>query len=145
MPTVFVYLRGINELERKSSTKLMETRLCLDCKEELKGRSDKKFCDDQCRSNFNNRQQSENSSYLRQVNNILKRNRRIMEELNPDGKIKISRRKLLGKGFNFEYFTNIYQTQSGKSYYFCYECGYMPLGGEEVLLVRRENNARKSP
>lgn len=121
----------------------MEVRLCLDCHTELKGRSDKKFCDDQCRSNYNNRQISENTSYLRQVNSILKRNRRIMEELNPDGKIKVSRKRLLTKGFSFEYFTNIYQTQSGKTYYFCYEYGYLPLDHDEMLLVRREDNSKK--
>ena len=122
----------------------MEVRLCLDCKGELRGRSDKKFCDDQCRSNYNNRQLSENTSYMRQVNSILKRNRRIMEELNPGGKIKISRKKLLTKGFNFEYFTNIYQTQTGRKYYFCYESGYLPLDNDEVLLVRKEDNKTKS-
>ena len=120
----------------------MEARLCLDCNEELKGRSDKKFCDDLCRSNFNNRQQTENSMYMRQVNNILKRNRRIMEELNPEGKTRTSRKKLLAKGFSFEYFTNIYQTQTGKSYYFCYESGYLQLERDEVLLVRREDNGK---
>jgi hypothetical protein len=121
----------------------MEVRLCLDCQGELKGRSDKKFCDDQCRSNYNNRRLSENTLYMRQVNSILKRNRRIMEELNPDGKIRISRKKLLSKGYNFEYFTNIYQTQTGKTYYFCYESGFLPLEHDEILLVRREENSKK--
>lgn len=122
----------------------MEKRLCLDCNEELKGRSDKKFCDDQCRSNFNNRQQSESTAFMRQVNSILKRNRRILEELNPDGKTRLSRKKLLAKGFNFEYFTNIYRTQTGKSYYFCYESGYLQLENEDVLLVRREESTKKN-
>jgi len=121
----------------------MEKRLCLDCNEELKGRSDKKFCDDQCRSNFNNRQQSESTAFMRHVNSILKRNRRILEELNPDGKTRLSRKKLLAKGFNFEYFTNIYKTQTGKSYYFCYESGYLQLENEDVLLVRREESKKK--
>ena len=122
----------------------MEKRLCLDCNEELKGRSDKKFCNDQCRSNFNNRQQSESTAFMRQVNSILKRNRRILEELNPDGKTRLSRKKLLAKGFNFEYFTNIYTTQTGKSYYFCYESGYLHLENEDVLLVRREESTKKN-
>ena len=122
----------------------MERRLCLDCNEQLKGRSDKKFCDDQCRSNFNNRQLSENTSFMRQVNSILKRNRRILEELNPGGKIKINRKRLLAKGFNFEYFTNIYQTQTGKNYFFCYESGYLPLEHDEILLVRREDQAKRN-
>lgn len=67
-----------------------------------------------------------------------------MEELNPNGKIKISRKKLLAKGFNFEYFTNIYQTQTGRKYYFCYESGYLPLDNGEILLVRKEDSTMKS-
>lgn len=122
----------------------MEKRLCLDCHEELRGRSDKKFCDDQCRSNFNNRLQSESTAFMRQVNSILKRNRRILEELNPDGKTRLSRKKLLAKGFNFNYFTNIYKTQTGKSYYFCYESGYLQLENEDILLVRREESSKKN-
>jgi hypothetical protein len=122
----------------------METRLCLDCNEKLNGRSDKKFCDDQCRSNFNNRQQSENTSFMRQVNSILKRNRRILEELNPEGKVKINRKKLVAKGFNFGYFTNIYQTQTGKSYFFCYESGYLLLEHDEILLVRKEDHTKRN-
>ena len=120
----------------------MEERLCLDCREKLNGRSDKKFCDDQCRSNFNNRQQSENTEFMRRVNSILKRNRRILQELNPAGKIKLSRKKLLAKGFNFEFFTNIYTTQTGNNYYFCYESGYLMLDHDEVLLVRKEDKVK---
>ena len=120
----------------------MDARLCMDCNEELKGRSDKKFCDDQCRSNFNNRQYSENTVYMRQINSILKRNRRILTELNPEGKIKITRKKLLAKGFTFDYFTNTYLTQAGTTYFFCYEAGYLLLANDEVLLVRKDDAKR---
>ena len=121
---------------------MTKLKLCLDCDRELKGRSDKKFCDDQCRSNFNNRQQSENTAFMRQVNTILKRNRRIMSELNPEGKVKIASKKLIAKGFDFNYFTNLYTTQTGKTYFFCYETGYLKIENEEILLVRREDKSR---
>ncbi|MDB5137340.1 MAG: hypothetical protein JWP37_3943 [Mucilaginibacter sp.] len=75
---------------------------------------------------------------VRNINNVLRRNRRILEELNPSGKTKTTRKKLAAKGFDFDYLTSIYQTQSGKTYHFCYEYGYLPLDGDEVLLVKRE-------
>lgn len=121
---------------------MIESRFCLDCNETLKGRSDKKFCDDQCRSNYNNRQYSENTAYMRRINSILKRNRRIMEELNPEGKAKSTRKKLLARGFSFEYFTNTYQTQTGNTYFFCYEAGYLLLANDEVLIVRKDEGKK---
>ena len=115
-------------------------RFCLDCGSQLQGRVDKKYCDDQCRSNYNNKLNSENSLLVRQINSILKRNRKILEELNPSGKTKVTRRKILARGFDFSFFTNIYQTQGGKMYYFCYEYGYLYLENDEILLVKREES-----
>ena len=111
---------------------------CLDCGEVIHGRADKKFCNDMCRNNYNNQLNSSSYNYIRNINNILRRNRRIMEELNPGGKTKTTRDKMLVKGFNFDYCTRIYQTQNGKNYHFSYEYDYLPLDGEELLLVRRE-------
>ena len=112
-------------------------RLCLDCNTPLKGRTDKKFCDDLCRSNFNNRLKASDNSFLRQVNNILRKNREILRLKNPDGKIKVKKDVLLRKDFNFSYYTHSYATQRG-NYFFCYEYGYLPLANEEFLLIKRE-------
>ncbi len=122
---------------------MMEPKFCLDCNEKLSGRSDKKFCDDQCRSSYNNRQYSENTAFMRQINSILKRNRRILQEVNPEGKTKISRKKLQSRGFNFDYFTNTYRTQTGNTYYFCYECGYLPLANDEILVVQKDDGKKQ--
>ena len=120
---------------------MSEQRVCLDCGTPLHGRADKKFCNDQCRNNYNNQLNSSSSNLMRNVNNILRRNRRILEELNPTGKTKVPRKKLAGKGYDFDYMTSIYQTQNGKTYHFCYEYGYLHLDNDEVLLVKREEKA----
>ncbi len=114
-------------------------RQCLDCGETIRGRADKKFCNDQCRSNYNNQLNSDSHNLVRNINNILRRNRRILQQLNPTGKTKTSRKKLHTLGFNFTYFTGIYQTKTGNMYNFCYDYGYLILGEEEVLIVKREN------
>lgn len=113
-------------------------KLCLDCQKPLIGRADKKFCDDQCRTNFNNRLKSKEDVVIKQINQILKRNHHILKLANPDGKRKIKREALLQKGFDFIYHTHTYQTQKGHTYFFCYDEGYLPLEGEEVLLVHQE-------
>lgn len=113
-------------------------RRCLDCGKPIAGRVDKKFCDDACRSNHNNRRNSEENGYLRKVNNTLKRNRKILETLNPESKVKVKWRTLVQMGFNFDYITDMYETSKGVQYRFCYEYGYLLLDDDEVLLVRRK-------
>lgn len=111
---------------------------CPECGEPIKGRVDKKFCSDLCRNSYNNRSNSNTNNFMRNINNILRRNRRIMEELNPDGKTKVPKEKLTSKGFNFSYFTNVYLTKTGNQYFFCYEYGYLPLEGDYYALVKRQ-------
>ena len=108
---------------------------CLECGDKVIGRPDKKFCTDQCRSQYNNRLNKDKTNYMRRVNNILRRNRRIMMDLNPNGKAKVRRDELLLRGFIFEYHTHTYTTKAGKTYVFCYEHGYLPLPDELFALV----------
>ncbi len=116
---------------------MTENRTCLDCNEIVRGRTDKKFCNDQCRNNYNN-QRNTDTLLVRSTNTILRKNRRILEELNPTGKTKVSKKKLQTKGFNFDYITRVYQTQTNTTYRFCYEYGYLTLNNDEILLVRKE-------
>ncbi|MCX2836867.1 hypothetical protein OQ279_01780 [Salinimicrobium sp. MT39] len=110
---------------------------CLECGEKIVGRTDKKFCSDYCRNAYNNNLNKDSKNLVRNVNNQLRKNYRILEELNPDGKIKLSKSKLLTKGFNFDYFTSIYTTKTGNTYYFVYDQGYLPLEGDFYALVKR--------
>lgn len=112
---------------------------CLECGDEFKGRADKKFCSDDCRSAYNNRLNSDSNNFMRNINNILRKNRRILGELNPKGKAKVHRDKLIEKGFKFSYFTNLYQTKNGNTYHFCYDQGYLELDGDFYALVVRQS------
>ena len=119
---------------------MTEKRKCLDCGELISGRTDKKFCSDLCRNNYNNKLNADSTNYVRNVNNILRRNRRVIEELAPDDKAKVHKNKMLEKGFDFNYITNTYKTQKGVVYYFCYEYGYLPLENDFYFLVKRKEN-----
>lgn len=116
----------------------MEKRLCLNCSLPVAGRTDKKFCDDACRSNYHGKFSNTDAAYVKQINLQLKRNRKILLTLNPDGKAKVSRKELLAQGFDFQYFTGIYKTGKNACYYFCYEMGYLLLEHDFVLLVRKK-------
>lgn len=116
----------------------MTQQNCLECKEAFKGRSDKKFCSDGCRNTYNNRINKDHKNLIRNVNNRLRKNWRILEVLNPKDKTKVTRSKLIEKGFDFNYFTSIYTTKAGTIYYFVYNQGYLPLDNDYYALVKRE-------
>jgi hypothetical protein len=114
--------------------------VCLDCGEPLKGRSDKKFCSDLCRNNFHNRMSRSNEKFIRNVQNILRRNRRILGELNTGGSVKVHRDELIARGFNFTFHTHSYTTRKGMTYSFCFDQGYIDLGNEYFRLVFEDDS-----
>ena len=114
-------------------------RICRECDAPFRGRIDKKFCSDLCRIAHNNRLNSNQNNYVRNVNNILRKNRRILTELNPSGKNRIRIDKLKDKGFNFDYFTSTYKTREGALYFYCYEQGYLPIERDFCLLVVKKD------
>lgn len=117
----------------------MASKTCLECGDVVQGRADKKFCSDQCRTSFNNKNNSDTTNFMRNINNILRKNRRILAELNPKGKSKVTKTKLMDLGFKFSYFTNTYKTKNGNEYYFCYDQGYLELEGDVFALVVRKS------
>jgi predicted nucleic acid-binding Zn ribbon protein len=114
---------------------LKQEKKCEACGTSIIGRTDKRFCSDQCRSTFNNRQNSDVTNHIRNVNNALRKNRRILLDLNPHGKSKLKREKLLTRGFDFRYYTSTHTTKDGAQYFFCYEQGYLPMEQDYYLLV----------
>ena len=112
---------------------------CLECGTKLMGRVDKKFCNDQCRNSHNNNLNKDANEYVRRVNVILRKNRRILSKLMPGDKARTTKEHLLLRGFNFYYYTNIYKTKQGKTYYFIYELGYLELENEDYALVRKQD------
>ena len=120
----------------------MKNRTCNECGQKLLGRKDQKFCSDYCRNTFNNRQNQDATKYVRRINNILRKNRRILEELNPNGKQTVDGIRLAEEGFNFHYYTNVYETKKGAKYTFCYDQGYLKLEGDQYMLVIKQDYVR---
>lgn len=118
----------------------IKEKRCLACARQLKGRTDKKFCDDTCRNNYNNRQNSDQNNFVRNINNILRKNRRILQQFMETGvpTVKVRRETLLQQGFQPRYHTHQHQTQKGQVYQFCYEYGYLLLEADWVLIVKRD-------
>lgn len=102
----------------------------------LVGRADKKYCSDYCRNLFNNTINSNTNNLMRNINNILRRNRRILLEFNENINAIRSRKNLLEYGFNFNYFTHKLKNNKGEELYYCYDLGYIPKGNEEFKIIR---------
>ena len=116
----------------------MEKPKCLECEEAFNGRADKKFCSDYCRNSYNNKINKDSINLIRNTNNRLRKNWRILEALNPNGKCKVQRNKLTTAGFDFSLHTSIYTTKAGTVYYFCYNQGYLELENEFYALVKKD-------
>ena len=111
---------------------------CLECNEPLVGRVDKKFCSDYCRNAYNNKINKESKNLIRNINNRLRKNYRSLSELNSAGKTKVTRRKLLDNNFDFNFYTSIYTTKKGNTYFYVYDQGYLPLENDYFLLIKKE-------
>jgi len=111
---------------------------CLECGEKIIGRSDKKFCNDACRNAYNNKQNKDSSNLMRNINNKLRKNYRILVEINVEGKTKVTKSKLDSLGFDFEYFTNLKVYKNGSEYKFVYDYGYKLLDDDFILIVKNQ-------
>ncbi len=114
-----------------------ESRNCLWCEAPIRGRVDKKFCDDSCRNAYNNRKSGKEYRIIQTINHALMRNRRILANHLGQSRQekKVSREQLLRDGFQFRYCTHHLHFHTGMSAVFCYDYGYLPLPGESFLLL----------
>ncbi|HYG51053.1 MAG TPA: hypothetical protein VD905_09130, partial [Flavobacteriales bacterium] len=60
-----------------------------------------------------------------------------------DGKDKISKDKLVQKGFNFTYFTHSFTSKTGKYYQFWYDHGLMQMDNGGFFIVRDKKEEAK--
>ena len=124
----------------------METHVkqvcCFSCRKPVKGRADKKFCNDHCRNSYNNRLKASTNNSIRNINNTLLKNRRILEGFLAEGEkmVRAGRTKMLERGFVFTYFTHQHTNKTGSVYSFCYDRGYLCLGNDSYLIIKGEEN-----
>lgn len=112
---------------------------CLECGTDIIGRIDKKFCSDGCRNSYHNKFNKDSKNLVRNINNRLRKNYRILDSFSlREGKARTTRTRLIDKGFDFEYITNLYTTKKGTTYYFVYDLGYLPLDNDYYMIVKRD-------
>lgn len=120
---------------------------CLYCKEEIVGRSDKKFCNVYCKSSYHyDKNKKQAPSFYRKVDAQLKLNRKLLGYYNKAGKSTIRAAELLGKGFDPNFFTHYWKNADGRVYLFVYEHGFLRLrenGKEKYVLINWQDYMQK--
>ena len=114
-----------------------ETKYCTYCDKQIRGgRSDKKFCNDWCRSAYNYEINRSTSTLVHAINLNLRRNRKILQSFLPatHEKVEVERDSILVYGFNFMYFTHM-RVASNATYYFCYDLGYRKPPTDTLITV----------
>jgi len=105
---------------------------CENCGKALFGRTDKRFCNDSCRNEFNRKKRAaqhiEEYENLPEILKIIKKNHEILklyklENTDPGTIISVDRAELLGKGYHFKFFTSLQHDKHGKLWKFCFDYG----------------------
>jgi len=117
-----------------------ETKVCLTCNKPIRGRTDKRFCDDQCRSTYHNQTRPPLSDFARAVNRHLQKNRAVLMQLvtDPSGRAVVTKAKMEDMGFAFHYHTHTYTNKKGNTYFYTYEYGWLELPQGKCLVLKRE-------
>ena len=121
----------------------MISKKCLVCKTSFVGRSDKKYCSDQCRNVYNNKMNAALTKDIRKTNKILRTNRDILNKYHMMGVEHISLFTLISEGFILTYFTNLYKDWNGREVYFCYDLGYQLSNNESVQVFEKKKFEKK--
>jgi hypothetical protein len=125
----------------------MKQKTCLACGKELKGRSDKRFCDLHCKSSYHYRRSLEEAPrFYNKVDNQLKTNRRILKQYNKAGKATVRASIIKQEGFDPNFFTHYWKNNKGDVYLFVYEYGYLKKqehGIDKFILVKWQDYMEK--
>ena len=72
-----------------------------------------------CRMAYNNALKAEQNNLIKNINNALNKNRRILEGIIATDKSKATKQELTKTGFKFEYHTHNRENKNGGVYYYC--------------------------
>jgi predicted nucleic acid-binding Zn ribbon protein len=117
----------------------MEQRNCLLCNKTIRGRTDKKFCDDYCRNAYNNSRKMINCNEVRRINNVLAKNRKILDSFAHElsaNYFKVKTEILQDMGYALKYQTQSTTMKDGLRLTFCYDYYYFQLEKEWMIVAK---------
>jgi hypothetical protein len=138
-PDNFTLKLFLQERACRKENPMEEKRYCLHCGHQLRGRADKKFCNDSCRSTYNHKDDPSAFPVVRHINKRLLQNRRILAQvLGGADATTITQRELLEKGFSFAHHTHTLSNTNGATSFCCYEMAWQVMHAECCVVHREE-------
>lgn len=116
----------------------MIMKKCPVCNADVKGRKDKIYCSETCKSSHQYEKRTKSESFYLQVDRQLKINRKILKRYNQTGYTTLRKEVLLQQGFDPRFFTHYWKNQKGQVYLFCFDYGFLEIerqGNKKYLLV----------
>ena len=120
----------------QNSDNTTESKPCENCGRELYGRTDKRFCNDNCRNEFNRRKKQAEllkaNEAMPEILRIIKRNYEILRsigEIQADSEIFLEKKSARLNGFDFRFYTSVKQYPNDGLYHFCFERGWKEIEG----------------
>ncbi len=102
----------------------LKVKNCPICESRIRGRSDKKFCSDDCRARFHNSNNKQNNNSTNLILKTLNSNRKILENLYKNGVVKVPVTILLSIGFNLNFYTHTHSTSDKIQVRYIFDIGY---------------------
>ncbi len=115
---------------------MIDVKRCKECDGVINGRSDKQYCDDICRSAYNNKRNRNRFFAIQAGNKILKNNYLVLDKLSA---LEQPREciEYINLGFDFEYITGI-ELYQGKMMRRCYDYLYELTERGLVYVVKKD-------
>lgn len=108
-------------------------RNCIYCGKRIQGRSEKKFCNVDCKNNYNSRLKAEikakGASNQKETINTIKNNYQILLGYKAEENVltvnQVTEKELLERGFNPDFFTSCIQQSGNRLWKCCFDICYL--------------------
>jgi hypothetical protein len=113
----------------------------MECGKDLKGRADKKFCGDMCRSSYHNHTIQNDQFSVKNINSILRSNRKIILHLMKNTpELEVSEQTLKELGFKFGFCTKAQWLSNDIPCANCYEFSYYKTKNKTYKILREPSS-----
>lgn len=115
---------------------------CLICSEILRGRSDQKFCSDQCRSHYHNHRLRQERRSHYHINARIRKNHLTLSHLFQNGIRHIPKNALSQLDLDLRFITHI-EESDGKKVLWVYDIGWYPDPDKASLSLTKATDLKK--
>ena len=114
--------------------------VCLECGDRIRyGRSDKKFCCDECKARHYNKLAKGSRAYRRRVMNRLSQNYRILEHLIKSGETSVELTDIISCGFAPDAVTGYHKNRFKSDEYWCFDIKYRMTDSRVYSISKLQN------